>query len=445
MIRRRLALALCLALTFLPLLNSPTALSAPTIPSEFQFTGSGYGHGVGMSQIGARGQALEGKTAFDILRYYYPGTDVTPFPDTALIRVNIANLISNVTLTVPAKKGVIQLYRGDIPSTETPEPYGIYQGDITALFTNFAGSVVPTLSSPTAKFSAFPPASAWTLRWDSGTVLALNTGTTSNSLYKYGQIVIKSIATNISSYLAVTTTLRLHDEYLYGIGEVPSSWPPAALDAQVIASRTFAMTKLAKIRKECDCNIYNTIADQNFVGYSKEIEPIYGARWKDAVNRTFVDSSTALTITNNGLPINAFFFSSSAGTTQNIKDVWGSQFSYLINIPDPWSKDALLNPRYASWVRVIPQALMAQAFNLPDVLSYSIDSRTVTNSVARISAVSSTGKKVTITGEIFRGIVKLPSTWFDDAKTLVPPNPTVSPSIDVCAATPIFRMKFCVA
>lgn len=37
------------------------------------FTGQGSGHGVGMSQWGARGQALLGKAYQEILRYYYSG------------------------------------------------------------------------------------------------------------------------------------------------------------------------------------------------------------------------------------------------------------------------------------------------------------------------------------------------------------------------------------
>ena len=415
---RRTIWLLVLALAFSHYSTGVVTADSTTPPQEFQFAGSGYGHGVGMSQIGARGLALAGKSAREILNYYYPGTDITPYPDTTVIRVNIANLISNVTFTVASKQGSIQLFQGDISPTETSTPFGIYQGDITALFTNFVGSVVPTLSSPTAKFAAFPPGKAWTLRWDSGTVITMTNGT-STTQYKYGQIVIKSVSTPISSYLAVTTTLRLHDEYLWGLGEVPSSWPPAALEAQVIAARTFALNKVQRLRAECDCNIYNSTVDQNFVGYSKEIEPIYGVKWKEAVNRTFTDNDNALTITLGGSPINAFFFSSSAGMTQNIKDVWGTQFPYLINIPDPWSLDPSLNPRYAFWIRAIPQSLMAQVFNLPDVMTYSIDSRTVTGSVALITAVSSKGKKVTITGEAFRGIVKLPSTWFDNARNLV--------------------------
>ena len=133
-----------------------------------------------------------------------------------------------------------------------------------------------------------------------------------------------------------------------------------------------------------------------------------------AVNRTFVDSATALTVTLNGAPINAFYFSSSAGVTQNIRDVWGSEFSYLQGVPDTWSINMVLNPRFAYWIRQVSQATMAKTFGLADVISYSIDSRTVTGSVASITGLSTSGKKVTLSGEIFRAGVKLPSTWFQD-------------------------------
>jgi stage II sporulation protein D len=42
-------------------------------PPIVEFTGRGSGHGVGMSQWGARGQALLGRTYQEILRYYYAG------------------------------------------------------------------------------------------------------------------------------------------------------------------------------------------------------------------------------------------------------------------------------------------------------------------------------------------------------------------------------------
>ncbi|MFC4402879.1 stage II sporulation protein D [Gracilibacillus xinjiangensis] len=43
---------------------------------HFVFTTKGYGHGVGMSQYGANGMALEGKTYQDIITYYYKGTAI---------------------------------------------------------------------------------------------------------------------------------------------------------------------------------------------------------------------------------------------------------------------------------------------------------------------------------------------------------------------------------
>lgn len=43
------------------------------------FTTHGYGHGVGMSQYGAQGMAKEGKTAPEILTYYYQGTTLAPY------------------------------------------------------------------------------------------------------------------------------------------------------------------------------------------------------------------------------------------------------------------------------------------------------------------------------------------------------------------------------
>jgi len=39
--------------------------------------GRGFGHGLGLCQWGAQGQALQGKSAAEILRYYYPGSKLT--------------------------------------------------------------------------------------------------------------------------------------------------------------------------------------------------------------------------------------------------------------------------------------------------------------------------------------------------------------------------------
>lgn len=422
---------------FVPQTSAETVTQSAA-PTEFRFFGSGYGHGVGMSQIGARGQALEGKSAVDILTYYYPGASVTPYPDNQLIRVNIANLITSVTMKAVGGVGEIRLFRGDIQLSESPEPFGIYKGDTTALFTNFAGLVVPQLSSPTTKFAAIPGNQSWTVRWDVPTTTIEVTNKTAVNQYKYGQITIKSITTAVTSYLSVTTTLRLHDEYLWGIGEVPSSWPAAALEAQAIAARTYALAKIGRVRAECDCNIYNSTIDQNFVGYSKEVEKIYGIKWKEAVNRTFVDENSALVVTIDGKPISAFYSSSTGGATQNVKDVWGSSITYLQGVPDPWSLDTTINPRFAYWERVVTQKDLATAFGLPDVLTFRIDSRSKTGSIMSITAASTDGKLATLTGEIFRSRTKLPSTWIKDPVDLQLVRERV-----ICDNTRRYAKKFC--
>jgi SpoIID/LytB domain protein len=45
-------------------------------PTAFVFQGAGFGHGVGMCQVGAIGMAEAGKSRSDILAHYYPGTHV---------------------------------------------------------------------------------------------------------------------------------------------------------------------------------------------------------------------------------------------------------------------------------------------------------------------------------------------------------------------------------
>ena len=79
--RRRVTITVAFIVAFFnPLISVPQSTKAEeqiAIPIEFTFSGSGYGHGVGMSQVGAFGQALEGKSAVEILKYYYPGTELT--------------------------------------------------------------------------------------------------------------------------------------------------------------------------------------------------------------------------------------------------------------------------------------------------------------------------------------------------------------------------------
>ncbi|NOZ20678.1 MAG: SpoIID/LytB domain-containing protein [Planctomycetes bacterium] len=53
-----------------------TNFTVRKIGNAFEFKGNGYGHGIGMCQFGAMGQAKQGRSAIDIVEYYYPGVEV---------------------------------------------------------------------------------------------------------------------------------------------------------------------------------------------------------------------------------------------------------------------------------------------------------------------------------------------------------------------------------
>jgi SpoIID/LytB domain protein len=56
-----------------------TAFDVRRIGSGYRFTGSGYGHGVGLCVIGAGKRAGRGATADDILQFYFPKLSVQPY------------------------------------------------------------------------------------------------------------------------------------------------------------------------------------------------------------------------------------------------------------------------------------------------------------------------------------------------------------------------------
>ena len=378
----RKKLALVLALLFLP-----STAYADAVPARFILTGSGFGHGVGLSQIGAKGLALEGKSATDILNYYFPGTQITTTPLNQDIRINIAH-----QSTYQAAVGSnLQLYKGDL----TVAPIAIPQG-ATLKFALVGKVISPTIvikGSPTQILSA---STLFNLRWDGILKVA-------GISLKYGSVALRVVAGKIE----VTTTMKVDTEYIYGVSEVSSAWPTAAIQAQAIASLTYGLSRIATIRKDCDCNVYNTIYDQNYVGYSKESEKTVGGLWKSAV-----DATTGMSITYNAAPINVYFFSSSGGTTQRSEDVWGTAYPYLTNVADPYSLDIVLNPSYSHWQRVLNQTDLTAAFGLPDVATLVADLRTVTNSVISVTATSSTGVKSTLPVGVFKTNLKVPASWF---------------------------------
>ena len=403
-----MAISAALCLTLLPLTNSAAAT-----PEKFSFTGSGYGHGVGMSQIGARAKALAGESATAILNYYYSGTKVETATDSKILRINIGHLLKSTKVRSDSNGAKLQLFAGALSESKTADVL-LDIPSKTTLNVEISGSQLNISTTQGANITPITNGTSFTLRWSgtrhmdgAPTVISVTANSAVNK-YRYGQIQFKVIKDKLlGNSLSIINSVRLQDEYLWGIGEVPSSWPLAALQAQAIASRTYALAKSLKIRTACSCHLYGSISDQSFVGFSKESEAIYGQFWKSAV-----DSTVGQIITYDGLPITAYFTSSTGGATETSEHAWGTATPYTLSVSDTASADIKLNPRFATWSRQISQSVIASAFLLPDVVSLEVLSVNPVGTVDQIKATSSTGTTAILTGETFRSRSKLPSAWF---------------------------------
>ncbi len=69
--------ALGLKSTRFEVLANGTSQLKQAAPSNFVLRGYGYGHGIGMSQYGAKGMAQQGSSYQDILSHYYQGTQLS--------------------------------------------------------------------------------------------------------------------------------------------------------------------------------------------------------------------------------------------------------------------------------------------------------------------------------------------------------------------------------
>jgi SpoIID/LytB domain protein len=413
----------------------PTATTAPAaaatvVPSSFTFYGAGSGHGVGMSQYGARGMALEGASAAQIVQHFYTGTALTSVRTNRAIRVNLLYKAPAVVLRGEALASGGGRVEVQIAGS-TPVVGAV--GDLFTV-TSTAGKVIVRRVTKGVTSIVGSGASV-TVRW-SGTRVPGGTGSAASLLnvasstsglataghrYRYGALVVAPSASSPSTLHAVAT-LRLHDEYLRGIAEVPSSWPAAALQAQVLAARTYAVAKLdAGVRSECRCHVDDgggPYYDQTYAGWSKESDA-YGSAWVAAVGASATGPTTGQVITSKGKVITAFYYAASGGRTQNSEEVWVAALPYARSVDDRWSLDPSVP--WSQWLpRQRTQAQVAVAFGLRNVVRIDLSSRTAGDGVKVARAWSSTGAAASITGEQLRSRLALPSTWVWRAVTQAP-------------------------
>jgi len=148
--------------------------------------------------------------------------------------------------------------------------------------------------------------------------------------------------------LTVVNRLNI-EEYLYSVvpAEMPCTWPPAALEAQAVAARTYTITNLRRYES------------RGFDLLASVLSAYYpGVKSEDAATRAAVDATRGLILTFNGRPITAVYSANSAGFTESSREVWNFDHSYLRAVPDkelPPEIDACMSPAVlAKWLKERP-------------------------------------------------------------------------------------------
>jgi SpoIID/LytB domain protein len=384
---------------------------ANAVPNEWIIVGSGWGHGVGLSQYGALGQALDGRSWQDILSHYYPGTSLSDSPVDKQIIVGLSQDKTAVFVRLDKLTDDAQLEM----SIDGNPVATIGSGTIIRIESN--GNSVVTSGGADGRAEARGTGKKISFRISAGSgLINTNSGTPDTNAgsalsspghrYKYGTLnVVYGGDNDGRADLYTSISMRLADEYVLGIGEMSSSWPKAALVAQVVASRSYGLGKAnSGIRGNCGCHIYNNATDQVYVGYSKESDA-----WKDAVNSALNGAGQPAVLTFGGKAITAYFASSTGGRTMSTLDAWGGNVAWSQSVDDNWSLNAR-NPN-SRWGVRMSQSAMAAALGLSNVQSIDVVERYSSGAAKTLVAKDSNGGSVTLSGRTFQARMKLKSTY----------------------------------
>jgi len=103
--------------------------------------------------------------------------------------------------------------------------------------------------------------------------------------------------------------------------EMPAQWPLEALRVQSVAARTYALRQL---KPSAPYDLRATVSSQVYRGLESETDS----------TRQAVQSTRSLVLTYANKLIDAVFFSSSGGFTENSGEIWPRQMPYLKSVPD---------------------------------------------------------------------------------------------------------------
>jgi stage II sporulation protein D len=271
--------------------------AAAQAKSSFVIRGAGFGHGIGLSQYGADGYAQHGFDYKTIVGHYYQGTSIATVSPAPTIRVLLESS------TAPSFTGADDAGGRNLDPAKT---YSIVRAG--------AGSVA--LRSPHGRRLATYDG---TLRVTGPGPLRLN-GLAGNGVRNGSYRGALEFRTGLFSGVSAINAVGLED-YVRGVvsAESPAAWPAAALEAQAVVARSYAITTDAGS------------ATDGFTAYPDTRSQMYrGVAAEFPSTESAVSDTEGEVVTYAGKPVVTYFFSTSGGRTENVEN------SFVGALPRPW-------------------------------------------------------------------------------------------------------------
>lgn len=311
------------------LVAAPAAAAPPEVwtvrDGSVAINGGGYGHGKGMSQYGAQGAALQGKSYRDILSFYYPGATMSKA--TSFLNRPLRVLLDN---HAQGKWFRIASTGGDVIAKDDSTGQTFNLGDAPYFRVWPASGGRWTLQRTDAKtFSDDVHTFSGTLTFSTtGGLLRVVFPDASSGTYR-GSVTAKPLSSKVAAINNVSM-----DDYLRSV--VPSesipSWRAEALKAQAVAARTYAIRYALNRKSYYD--VCSTVSCQVYHGASKEFTSTTNA----------VRATSDQILTSGGKPALTMFSSSNGGQSVGYS-------SYTTSREDPF--DAGSHNPVHSWNKTV--------------------------------------------------------------------------------------------
>lgn len=361
--------------------------------ADVRFTGHGWGHGVGLSQWGAYGYALQEERDFRwIIGHYFPQTELGPSP-AKRIRVRLKRggslKICSATRVRDAQKRTITL------SDRRSYDVRPWRADGARVIDRTTGRTRARLVAP--------------LRVTGGASTCLR-GLAENG-HRHGSYRGAMVLRRDGAALIAVNDVSLR-QYLWGVvpAEVPASWPAEAVRAQAVAARGYAARA---VRPSAPFDVLPDTRSQVYLGVDKEHPATTAA----------VDATEPLVALYEGQVAATYFSSSSGGRTAPVEEGFpgGTPVPYLVSVDDPYDR---LSP-YHDWEVTFSDADVESKLGgrVPgDLVDIEVVSRTATDRAGTIRITGTGGERDVSAAEI-RFALGLRSTWF----SITRPGPGAAP------------------